>query len=200
MPHQPVRPRFLAAVPAEPRPQPAPFIAGGSRPRREQRPEGRLCGDDQAAAAGSDAARRQALERVGEALQSLRAEASRLAEQAHTDALEVGFLVARKILETELRVSPEPLFALVKSALRRAGDSRRISLRVDPESAARLQGEQGRAELDGLTVARIEVFPDPALQPGDCLVETDYGQIDGRLETRLGELRRAVEATVEGAA
>lgn len=195
----PRRPRFLASVPDEPRPEAPQFGAAPGRPRREPLLDAPREG--QAAQAEAEAAfRRQALERVAAAVETLRAQSAHLAEQARADALELGFLVARKILETELRQSQEPLFALVKTAVRRAGDSRRVQVRVSPEDAAQLQGDAGRAALDAVSAARIEVFPDPALRPGDCLVETDYGQIDGRLETRFGELRRAVEAAVEGAA
>ncbi|HTN53808.1 MAG TPA: FliH/SctL family protein [Anaeromyxobacter sp.] len=47
----------------------------------------------------------------------------------------------------------------------------------------------------------MEVAPDPSLEAGDCVVETDFGKVDGRLRTRLDELRRAVDsASEEGAA
>jgi len=195
----PRRPRFLSSVPAEPRPEAPQFGPAAARPRREPLLDAPREGQT-AQGEAEAASRRLAMERVAAAVDTLRAQSAHVAEQARADALELGFLVARKILETELRQSQEPLFALVKSAVRRAGDSRRIQVRVSPEDAARLQGEAGSAALEAVSAARIEVFPDPALRPGDCLVETDYGQIDGRLETRLGELRRAVDSSAEGAA
>jgi flagellar assembly protein FliH len=81
-----------------------------------------------------------------------------------------------------------------------AGDSRRVALRLSPADAALV--EAGREKLgDGaLASARIEVVPDASLSPGDCLVETDFGQVDGRLATRLSEARRVVKAAVDGGA
>ncbi|HEY7726619.1 MAG TPA: FliH/SctL family protein [Anaeromyxobacteraceae bacterium] len=195
----PRRPRFLAAVPDALRPEAARFARTRPSPARTAAAPAAPAPGELQAGAGEEA-RREALSRVSQALETLRAQTSSLAEQARADALEIGFQVARKILESEVRTSPEPLFALVKSALRRAGDARRVVLRLAPDDAARVQTETGRASLDGVTAARVEVFPDPALQPGDCLVETDFGQIDGRLETRIAELRRAVRSAVEGAA
>jgi flagellar assembly protein FliH len=203
MPSTPLRrPRFLGAVPGERHPQAARFLRADPPASRPSLAE-RTAGEDAAEAPGAvtaDLARGEAMEKIAAALQFLRAQASRLAEQARADALEIGFQVARRILESELRTSPEPLFALVRTALRRAGDSRRISLRLSPQDAASVQSDDGQAALEGVSAARVEVFPDPSLAPGDCVVETDYGQIDGRLETRLGELRRAVESSMEGAA
>jgi flagellar assembly protein FliH len=145
-------------------------------------------------------ARREAMERVADALQALSLEAERVAEQARGDAIEIGFQVASRILEAEVRSNPEALFTLVKSALRKAGDSRRVVVRMCPADAAVVEPARDRLGDGGLTAARIEVVADASLSSGDCLVETDFGQVDGRLATRLSEARRAVKAAVEGGA
>ncbi len=201
------RPRFLADVPEIPTPEPVRFAQASHRPQAlvsrqvapvpDPAPTPRADGDG---SLGLAAIRQEAMEKVAAALETLRAQADRLAEQARSDAIEIGFQVARRILEAELRHSPEALFALVRSALRRAGESRRITVRLAPEDAALLQPDAGRAALDGITSARIELVQDPGLQRGDCVVDTDFGQVDGRLGTRLAEIRRAVDAAAEGAA
>ncbi len=201
------RPRFLADVPEVSIPAPVRFAhasqpspAPGSRhpaPLAEPVPAARAEGDE---SVSLTAIRREAMQKVAAAVETLRAQADRLAEQARSDAIEIGFQVARKILESELRQSPEALFALVRSAVRRAGESRRIAVRLTPEDAALLEPEAGRAALDGITSARVEFVHDPGLQRGDCMVDADFGQVDGRLATRLTEIRRAVDAAGEGAA
>jgi flagellar assembly protein FliH len=144
--------------------------------------------------------RREALERVGEAVRTLRLEAERLAEQARADAIEIAFQVAARILETEIHANPEALFGLVRSALRKAGDSRRIAVRLCPDDAAAVEAGRETLGRGELAAARVEIVPDPSLVPGDCVVETDFGQVDGRLATRLSEARRAVHGAVEGGA
>jgi flagellar assembly protein FliH len=199
------RPHFLADVPETPNPEPARFLQTNPRAAPAPRPAANGAGPIQAAPPSQGsldlaAVRREAMEKVAAALETLRAQADHLAEQARSDAIEIGFQVARKILETELRQNPESLFALVRAAVRRAGESRRIAVRVAPDDVGLLQSETGRAALDGLTSARIELVSDPGLQRGDCMVDTDFGQVDGRLGTRLTEIRRAVDAAGEGAA
>lgn len=195
------RPRFLAEVPEAPSPEPVRFTPANPRPAPSPRAHAPVPPPPPADQAVDVATlRREAMERVSSAVETLRAHADRLAEQARSDAIEIGFQVARKILEVELRQSPEALFALVRAAVRRAGESRRIAVRVSPEDATLLQSDAGRAALDGLTSARIELVSDPGLQRGDCAVDTDFGQVDGRLGTRLAEIRRAVDAASEGVA
>jgi len=197
----PKRPRFLEALADQGQVEPfnfPPRSPGGRSPR----PPSPARAAPAPAASGPDveALRREALERVGEALRSLRLEAERLAEQARADAIEVAFQVASRILESEVKANPETLFSLVRSALRKAGDSRRVALRLCPADAATVEGNLERLGRGDLSAARVEIVPDPTLGPGDCLVETDFGQVDGRLATRLGEAKRAVRAAVEGGA
>lgn len=195
----PRRPRFLSAVPADPEVQPASFspaappppaaarARAGSAPARSEAPSGE-----------HGNARHETLERVANAVEMLRLQSERLAEQARADALEIAFQIAGRILEAELRTGPEALFSLVRSALRRAGDSRRVQVRLSPADATLVESESGQAALSGYALARVEIVPDPSLAAGDVVVETDFGKVDGRLATRLGELRRAAQLAVEG--
>jgi flagellar assembly protein FliH len=137
--------------------------------------------------------RPEMLARLQTAIEKLRHEGERLAEQARADTLEIAFQIARRILEQELRTGPDALFALVRSAVRRAGDVRRVLIRVAPQDVQALEGDSGKAALQSMTVARVEIVGDATLTPGDVVVESAEARIDGRISSRLGELRRAAE-------
>lgn len=133
--------------------------------------------------------------RLDAAVQRLKLESGRLADQARADALEIGFQVARRILEQELSSGPEPLFALVRSAVRRLGDARRLVIKLHPADAERIDTTDGRQKL-GLSLMQVEVAADPSLTPGDCVIESDQATVDGRLATRLDEVKRSVESAL----
>lgn len=199
------RPSFLQSLPDVGQPRPA-FFGGPPPGRAAPRPptfHGRRNEPEPPPGPTPEelaAIRAEALERVAPAVQVLRLSAERLAEQARNDALEIGFLVARRILEAELSTGPEALFALVKGALKRAGDSRLVRVRCHPGDASALSGQAAAGQL-GVTTATVEVVADPGLEPGDVVVDTDFGKVDGRLRTRLEELFRAsASALEEGAA
>ncbi|MEW6433336.1 MAG: FliH/SctL family protein [Myxococcota bacterium] len=134
--------------------------------------------------------------RLEAAIERLRLEAARLADQARADALEIGFQVARRILEQELSANPEALFSLVRSAVRRLGDARHLVIRLHPADAERIDAPEGRQRV-GLSLMQVEVVADPTLEPGDCVVESEQAAVDGRVKTRLEELRRAAERALE---
>ncbi len=143
----------------------------------------------------------QFTERTSAAIDVLRATAERLAAEARTDALEIGFLVARRILEMELTASAEPLVNLVRSAVRRLGETRRISIHMSPQDAQTMngilesRGPQAVAQAQAASISRVEIVADASLARGDCLVEGDLVTVDGRINARIEELRRVLEAS-----
>jgi flagellar assembly protein FliH len=127
--------------------------------------------------------------RLEAAITELRLRGERLAEQARSDALELGLLVAKKILEQEVSTNLEALFALIKSAIRRVGESRTTVVRVCPHDLERLRG----AADTTFTLGRIELKADEALGPGDVMVDGEHSTVDGTLSTRLDEIVRSLE-------
>ncbi len=200
----PKRPRFLSPVAGHRSGVPERATFGGPRPDlgapRAAFPMSQFDEPAQLAPAASkeelELIRRDAMEKLNNAIEMLRLQSERLAEQARSDAIEIAFAVARRILEGELKSSPEALFSVVRSAIRRAGESRQITVRLSAQDLAIIEGTKGRGSLSEVTAARVEVLADPNLQPGDCVVDADFGKVDGRISTRLEELRRAIDAAV----
>jgi hypothetical protein len=141
------------------------------------------------------------MSRMDAAVDRLRMLSDRLAADMRNDALEVAMMLARKIVEGELTTNVDKMMGTVRSAVRRLGESRRITVRLCPEDAELLTKENKQpGDVAGLSAARVEVVADPALGRGDCLVEGDLGSVDARLDTRFAELRRVIaEDAAEGA-
>lgn len=148
-----------------------------------------------AAAAAEERVRAEVAGRLAGAVETLRLAGEHLANEARSDALEVGFLVAKRILEMELKTGPEPLVAIVAATIRRLGEARKVQVRLNPADAevvSALLASRGPSAVSSIATAQIEVIPDGALGRGDCVVEADEGSVDGRIATRLEELRRAL--------
>jgi flagellar assembly protein FliH len=139
----------------------------------------------------------RALQRIELAVSLLRSQGERLAEQARADALELAFMMARKILERELRSDPVVLMGLIRSAISRAGDANRITVRLNTDDAETLRASGHDLTSSHFSLAKIEVIADPTLTPGDCVIETNLGTVDGRLSIRLEEMREAVDSALQ---
>jgi len=113
--------------------------------------------------------------------------------EARGEALDLALEVARRLLGRELDVDPAAVRGAAAEALAAARGRRRLVLRLHPAAAAALGGEgPALAALAGVPAVLVE--PDPSLRPGDVVVETEAGGVDGRLATRLSAFRVALEA------
>ena len=143
-------------------------------------------------------------QRLAQAISDLRRSGERVAEQATADVLEMALLIARRIIEAELSTGPATLTSLIRSAIGRLGESRKIQVRLHPGDADAVEAAEGADEaLAGMTLARVEIRADATLSPGDCIVDGEHGTVDGRLSTRLDEVRRILShalAETEGTA
>ena len=134
-------------------------------------------------------------ERLAQAITELRRVSERLGGELGSTALEIGCLLARRIIEAELKSDTELRTALIRAAVRRLGEVQRVTVRLcatDREAVASLAGEGPVGEALGLPIASVDLVTDTNLSPGDAIVESDTGIVDGRLGTRLEELRRVL--------
>ena len=110
-------------------------------------------------------------------------------DRARTDAIRavrrsvetLAIAIARKLVEEDLVLNPTRVRATVDAALARIPRATRVVVRVHPSDVARLD-------------LAVELLPDPSLEPGDCVVESDLGQVDARLQTKLDRLLDALRS------
>jgi flagellar biosynthesis/type III secretory pathway protein FliH len=64
-------------------------------------------------------------------------------------------------------------------------------MRLPPETVAQLR-ERTAAMVEASAGASLELVADPALLPGDVVIETEAGHVDGRIDARLEAFRAAL--------
>jgi flagellar biosynthesis/type III secretory pathway protein FliH len=149
-----------------------------------------------------DATRAHALEAARvEARAGLAAEHLALA-QAHASehaalerqVIELAAAIARTVVGDELVARPERIAAIAAPLIARVRRARRVTLRVHPEDAAALElslhALRERCGVHGT----LHVESDSAIARGGCVVSSDAGTLDARVETRVDALARALEA------
>jgi flagellar assembly protein FliH len=162
-----------------PRPTNAELEAIGDQARRE--------GYEQGLAEGRVAAR----EELQRQLRQLRGLCDALARPlAEADAAverqlaELAMLVARGVLQAELRLHPEHLLNVVRKAIGALpAATARVDIMVHPDSAALLRDGLAEAEDQGWRIVE-----DPQLEPGDCRIAGADSRIDACIETRLAAM------------
>jgi flagellar biosynthesis/type III secretory pathway protein FliH len=105
-------------------------------------------------------------------------------------AVEVVYESVCKLLGQAL-AGREGVIAAVREVVRRARERSRLTLRVSPSDYALIR-EHLATVLEGLEAGQVEVAADERVELGGCLLETPCGNLDGRLEVQLSNLRRTL--------
>jgi len=129
----------------------------------------------------------------------LAAEWLRLAQQRdrqlaaiEPQVIELSLLASKRIIGEQLALAPRAIADLVAPLLARVRRARQVTLRVHPLDRPALEPALAalceRAEL----AASVQLELDPELERGDCVVISDIGVLDARIETQLQALSRAL--------
>jgi len=100
--------------------------------------------------------------------------------------------IARQVVKTEVTQNPEVVRAVIANALRRITDKDNVRVRVSLADAPSVK--EARQDLmetvDGLR--HLEIIDDRRVGAGGCVIETNAGTVDARIETQLSEVARAL--------
>lgn len=95
-------------------------------------------------------------------------------------------LVQRVLVSTE--VSSEAVKSIVEDTLREiSSEAEKMDISLCPDDLAKLQSHQ--EELQG-RYPHLNFHEDKNLQPGDCMLNSRFGVVDARVETKLKKIQQ----------
>ncbi len=100
------------------------------------------------------------------------------------DAVRLAAAIAERLVVHELQLNPDVAREMIREALQMAAGARK-SLRLHGEDAALLGGHAAEVVRVFAACGKAEIVPDNSLTRGSCVIETQHGTIDARLETLL---------------
>jgi len=148
-------------------------------------------------AAGTESERnrfRNTFDTLDKAISKLRELKEALCLNAEKGAVELALAIAEKIVYHEVSVNKETLLGVLKGALEKVIDPKRIKIRIN-KLDLQFINESGY-RISGLTDNPKDVIieGDDTITRGGCVIETGFGSIDGRIESQLqavGDLLRS---------
>jgi len=130
------------------------------------------------------------LKQYTQTLEELKGLRRNLLTGSEREVVRLSLEVARKVVKREVCVDEELILALVKVALSRLADQSVMTVRVNPkdcQSILHFRESPGHRDSwhDG-----IKLVEDPLITRGGCLIETDSGVIDARVEEQFREIEK----------
>jgi flagellar assembly protein FliH len=122
---------------------------------------------------------------MGQAVHRWKAAEEGLREAIKHDMLRLVMAIARQVVMCELRNRPEAIGEIVEKLLSEADGKKVFALCLHPDDVARVQASPVAHLIEQ---SEIVLRASDDVGPGGCLLETAFGRLDARLETRIQEL------------
>lgn len=104
--------------------------------------------------------------------------------------------IAEKIVRKEIELGPGVIREITQQAIKKATHREKIIIRVNATDLEYVEKERGLLrEKSGSS--DLIILSDPTVEPGGCVLETDLGTVDARIDTQLAQIREALLKIVQ---
>jgi flagellum-specific ATP synthase len=117
-------------------------------------------------------------------------------QNAPANAVDLAMAMARKIVRKEMEKGDDRRIDALRNIVTMAVAHDSAKIRLHPEDEQAVMSALLEALPDAAASNNFELLLDKSIQPGGCLVETDFGTVDARIDKQLD----AIEAELTQAA
>lgn len=108
-----------------------------------------------------------------------------LAENWERHVLKLAAKMAERVIRQELKQTPQIETNWIRESLQLCSGENAVTLFIHPDDAELLNDALEELQMRFRHLGKIEIRQDAALTRGDCIVETEHGQIDTSVEAQL---------------
>ncbi|RYZ91791.1 MAG: flagellar assembly protein [Proteobacteria bacterium] len=109
-----------------------------------------------------------------------------------THLVSLVFQIATKIARVEVERNDEAVVEILRGAVTLAQDEEEITVRVAPEQHDFIEELKKQSGRNFEFLKKVNLEPSPDVSVGGCIVETNYGEVDARVEQRVQSLWTAL--------
>ncbi len=131
------------------------------------------------------------LRRYSEAILEIGRLRARLFHQVEREVVKLAIEVAKKIVHREIQADREIIQTLVKVALSHVAEKSAVTVHLHPVDYAYILEHRAELAADADDGREVSLLADKAIERGGCLIQTECGDIDARIEEEFREVERS---------
>ncbi|OGC05138.1 hypothetical protein A2276_04255 [candidate division WOR-1 bacterium RIFOXYA12_FULL_43_27] len=130
---------------------------------------------------------KEALETLNDAIKARK----KIIKDAEAEILRLALKSAEQIIRSEVSLHRDVCLNIVSEAISRVSDREQVIVRVNREDAEYIKKYKDRLSgiVDG--IRSFSILEDNQIEPGGCIVETNLGYIDARINTKIESIEDA---------
>lgn len=123
-------------------------------------------------------------EQLVETIEKLANLSSEIVTHVESDLVELAVLIAKKIVRREVTIDREIALTLVRVSLSKLNQRTAAEVHLNPEDLAFINNRLDSIDFRGA----LTLVEDPSIPLGGCLVHTETGDVDARIESQFDEI------------
>jgi flagellar assembly protein FliH len=113
-----------------------------------------------------------------------------LYKKSENQLMHLVFSIARKVLDNEIRTSPDVVVSMLKKGFEKIKEAREYEIKVNPEDYNIVAGKKGEFGELLKTAGSVRITKDEQIERGGCLIVTEQGEISSEPGKQLDIIAR----------
>ena len=115
-------------------------------------------------------------------------------QEIEKEVVQLALSIARKIVCHEVKTNQETVACVAREALSRVNNPTKITIKLNPDDLQFIKDARFQFSRFLRNVDNIRFEAQESIQSGGCLVETDRGDIDARIEKQFQAIEESFQA------
>jgi flagellar assembly protein FliH len=124
--------------------------------------------------------------RLSDSLSELAGLRAQMVARTEQDMVRLALEIAKKIVRREVKVDHEVALTLARVALTRINSRASATIRLHPDDYDYVREHRERLDTD----SALEIVEDRSIGVGGCIVQSELGEIDARIEQQFAEIEK----------
>jgi flagellar assembly protein FliH len=140
----------------------------------------------------AEAATAEAVQRLAAIVSNIHESHASFFRAAERQVVDLSLQIAQKVVEREIENMPDLAVNVIRAALEEMDARTAVRVRVNPDDVEVLRRRWTQVVPSSVGAERIELQPDEHVASGGAIIETNHGQVDTQLESKLAQLGNAL--------
>lgn len=137
------------------------------------------------------------LRQFNKQLAQLEKEISKQKEELQKNIISLATAAVKKIIGKELKTHPEVIVDLVATSLKPVRQHKRVTIYINKDDLATLENHRPQIKALFEHIEHLSIQARDDINQGDCIIETEAGIINAKLENQLIALEEAFRHIIE---
>lgn len=102
--------------------------------------------------------------------------------------IQLLFQMASKLAQDHLEYDNQPLVEVIRQAVELAQGEENVIVHLSDKQMSFIETLQSQKKVEFDFLDKVKLVANPEITPGGCIIETNYGEVDARVEQRIQKL------------